>query len=110
MAYPVKIELHQAALSPRAKARIEAMAGDLETFFPRILSCTVHVEGPGGHHRQGEFAVRINLAVPTRTIVVNRQRKAALDEALAASFDAAARRLEDHARRIRGDVKRHAVS
>jgi hypothetical protein len=105
MGIPLRIVARRALLSPGQKAAIEALANGLEDFFPRVVSCDVHVNGPGAHHRHGSCNVRINLAVPSREIVISRQKGKNLHEALAGAFRAAGRRLEDHARRIRGDIK-----
>jgi cold shock CspA family protein len=110
MPIPLRIAARGAALSAAEKSSIEALAFGLEGFFPRILSCEVHVDGPGGHHRHGTFHVRIRLAVPTRSIVISRQKGAGLQEVLVEAFRSAGRRLEDHARRVRGDVKRRSGS
>jgi ribosome-associated translation inhibitor RaiA len=108
MPAPLRIASRRATLSPEEKAAIEALAAGLEDFFPRVIFCEVHVEGPGAHHRHGAFRVRLVISVPTRMIVISRQESGTLHESLAEAFKAAARRLEDHARRIRGDVKRRA--
>jgi len=104
----LRIVARNTPLSPAEKSAIEALTNGLETFFPRIVSCDVHVDGPGAHHRQGMYRVRINIAVPSREIVISRQKSGSLQEALVEAFRAAGRRLEDHARRIRGDVKERA--
>lgn len=108
MTYPIKVEAHGLVLSMPSRERIESLASDLATYYPRLVSCAVRVEGPGGHHRHGDHQVRIRLEVPTRTLVINHRRRGTLEEAIADSFKAAGRRLQDHARRIRGDVKRRA--
>jgi cold shock CspA family protein len=72
------------------------------------------VAAPHRHHRKGvRYNVRIDLTVPGREIVVNRDQQ--LDHAhedvfvaIRDAFRAVRRRLEDHARRQRGDVKAHA--
>jgi hypothetical protein len=79
-------------------------ASQLEHYYPRLVACTVLVEGPGEHHRNGgPFSVQIDLRVPgADPIVVNRQRGESLPVAVRESFDAARRRLEDFARLQRG--------
>lgn len=108
MPIPLRIVARKTLLSAAEKSVLVALTNGLETYYPRIVSCDVHVDGPGDHHRQGFFCVRINLAVPSREIVISRRKSATLQEALANAFRAAGRRLEDHARRARGDIKRHA--
>jgi ribosome-associated translation inhibitor RaiA len=98
-----------AALEARARQKTEK----LEHLFDRIVSCQVVIEAPHRHRHQGKcYAVRIRLRVPGREIDVSRsgpQDQAHEDPyvALRDAFDAAARQLEDHARKARGEVKRH---
>jgi ribosome-associated translation inhibitor RaiA len=86
---------------------IRQRAEKLDHFFDRIMRCRVTVEGPGTHHRQGHYAVKIDLTVPGMEIIVGKQAAASLELALKDAFDAAGRRLEDHVRRRRGFVKTH---
>ncbi|HKI85179.1 MAG TPA: cold shock domain-containing protein, partial [Thermoanaerobaculia bacterium] len=51
--------------------------------------------------------VRVDLRVPGGDLLVERQNADELPTAIHQAFDAAKRRLEDYARRQRGDVKRH---
>jgi cold shock CspA family protein len=54
------------------------------------------------------YAVRVTMVTPRETLVVTRQPKPSFREALSDAFNAARRRLQDHARELRGDVKAHA--
>lgn len=96
-------------LASPIRALIEERARHLERFYPRLVGCSVLVQGPGGHHRAGgPFSVEIDLRVPgADPIVVTRQEAADLRAGIRASFAAAGRRLEDFARAQRGKVKRH---
>ncbi len=85
----------------------------LEEFYGRITGCTVVIALPHRHHAKGRlYSVRIDIVVPGGMIVINREHH---DEhahedvfvALRDAFDAARRRLEDHARRLRGVEKLH---
>lgn len=107
MPIPLKIASRDRELSADEKSTIEALVNGLEGFYSRIAYCEVYVDGPGGHHRHGTHRLKIILGVPTRTLVISRQKSGTFQEALGGAFRAAARRVEDHARRIRGDVKRH---
>jgi len=104
----------------------------LESYYGRILGCRVAVEIPHRHHVKGkQYHIRIRMTVPGREIVVKWEptlRKNArhlgvleltkkwevnphhkkLRQAVNDAFRAAGRRLEDYARRQRGDVKTHA--
>jgi len=114
MQVPLKITFRHMDSSVALEARIRQRAEELEHFFDRITSCHVTVDA---RHRQQQgnlFEVRIDLVVPGREIVVGRDRGAnhAHEDAHVAvrdAFDALRRRLEDHVRHGRGDVKLHAV-
>jgi cold shock CspA family protein len=85
----------------------------LEHLYGRITGCHVVVAQPHRHHRLGRlYSVRVDVRVPGSEIVVNRDHH--LDHAhedvhvaLRDAFAAARRRLEDHARRLRGVEKAH---
>lgn len=111
---------------------IRAEAAKLDTLYSRVMGCRVAIEVPHRHHRKGSpYHIRIDLTVPHREIVVKREPslnararhlgereikkhaevkiphknlRIAIDEA----FKAAGRRLQDYARRQRGDTKSHA--
>jgi cold shock CspA family protein/ribosome-associated translation inhibitor RaiA len=99
--------------SPALDLLIREKTAELERFYPRITSCHVWLEHPGQHHRRGkgaQFHVRIELAVPGKTLVVSRAPLAHLpneDVYLATSeaFHEMRRQLQDFARVRRGDVK-----
>lgn len=119
-------------VSPAAEARILDEVRALEHCYDRITSCHVVVEAPHQHHQRGQsFQVSIDLHVPGSQIVVNHtpSPRAALagDEvqepekshepqpehkdlyvSIRDAFAAARRQLQDYARVLRGDVKRHA--
>lgn len=115
MRLPLQITFRHMDPSPALEARIRERAEELDQFFDRITSCRVVVESRHKRHQQGTlFAVRIDLTVPGSEIVVGRDPDAnhAHEDAHVAvrdAFDAARRRLEDHARHRRGAVKLHAV-
>jgi ribosome-associated translation inhibitor RaiA len=74
------------------------------------------VEKPHRHHQKGTlYHVRINLTVPGKEIVVQRdpaehQEHGDIHAAIRDAFDAAKRQLEDYARERRREVKQHAPS
>jgi len=115
MRMPLQITFRHMDPSPALEARIRQRAEDLERFFTRITSCRVIVECRHQRHQQGNlFEVHIDLTVPGGEIVVGRDSGAnhAHEDAHVAvrdAFDAARRRLEDHARDRRGAVKLHTV-
>jgi len=105
MRLPFELKQRNVALTPAMGEDIQRRAEKLDHFFDRIMRCRVTVEGPGGHHRQGLYAVTIDLTVPGTEILVHKQANANVEVALKSAFDAAARRLEDHVRKARGFVK-----
>lgn len=115
MTFPLQIAFRHMASSPALEARIRERAEEIERFFARILSCHVVVECRHPRRLQGNlFQVQVVLKVPGREIVAGRDSGAdhAHEDPYVAvrdAFDAARRRLEDHAREGRGDVKLHAV-
>jgi ribosomal subunit interface protein len=104
---PLQITARDVSLSEAAKDDIRAKAENLDSYYNHLIGCRVVVEGPGQHHRQGPYEVRIDLTVPGAALVVDRQTDVDLYVAIRDAFDAARRRLEDYARRQRGDVKVH---
>jgi hypothetical protein len=120
--------------SPALEADVRRRIAKLETFYPSIIGCRVLVEHAQKHHHAGNrFHVRIDLTVPGGELVIAHDasrhgeqrelqavtgRKA--DEpapqrkyvqiAVREAFEAARRRLQDFARRQRGDVKSRAFT
>ncbi|MBI5947168.1 MAG: HPF/RaiA family ribosome-associated protein [Chloroflexi bacterium] len=94
------------ALTPEVNEYIRERAARLDSFYDTILTCRVILDAPTGHHRQGgPFEVRIDLDVPGSVLAVTKQRADNLHVAVRQAFAAAERRLEDYARKQRGDVK-----
>lgn len=114
MQLPLQVSFRNVDPSPALDARIRELAGRLERFSGRITSCRVTVEAPHQHQQQGMlFDVRIDITVPGREIVVRRShpRDHAHEDpyvALRDAFRAARRRLQDHERKVSGQVKLHA--
>lgn len=114
------------------KEWIRAAATKLEMLYGQLMGCRVAVEIPHRHHRNGSpYHIRIDLTVPQGEIVVKREptlsarirhlgqreiRKGAetniphkdLRTAINDAFKAAGRRLQDYARRQRGNIKSRA--
>ena len=110
MRVPVQITLRHLGPSDALEARIRREVARLGDFHPDIISCHVVVEQQGRHRRQGSpFNVRIALHVPGHDLVVNRDHDEDVYIALRDAFAHLTRRLEDIARRQRGDVKAHAA-
>lgn len=110
---------------------IRAGAAKLDTVYSQLMGCRVVVEIPHRHHKRGSrYHIRIDLTVPQGEIVVKREPSLSaqarqlgereikqhaeaqiphkdLRLAVNDAFKAATRRLQDYARRQRGDVKSH---
>lgn len=127
----VQTTFRQMDSSPAVTARVEAEARKLLRYFDRITHCHVVILAPHRHHRRGRhYTVHIELGVPGDLLVINHDpsvhpkmetgrpgKRSELQAAhndiyvvLRETFDSARRRLEDYARRLRGDVKHHPAS
>jgi len=108
---------------------IRAEVDKLDSLYSRVMGCRVAVELPHRHHRKGSpYHIRIDLSVPHGEIVVKREpslnararhlgegktKKQSevkvphkeLRQTIDDAFKAAGRRLQDYARRQRGDIK-----
>lgn len=117
--------------STDAEEWIRAEAAKLDTLYTQLMRCRVAVELPHRHHRKGgPYHIRIDLTVPQGEIVVKREPSLSararqlgereirkreelkiphkdLRQAINDAFKAAGRRLQDYARRQRGDIKSH---
>lgn len=107
----LQITARDVTLSAAEERAIRDAAARLETFWNRLTSCRVLVAMPKGRGRTGRlYDVRIELGLPGGQAVVRRHPREQLLDAIQESFKAAERRVQDAARRIRGQVKvdRHA--
>jgi ribosomal subunit interface protein len=115
MQVPTTISFRDVQPSAAIEADIREKADKLEEFFDRITSLRVVVEQPHRRHRHGGlFHVRIDLRVPGREIVVNREPGAHqayedLYVAIRDAFDDAKRQLQDYATEVRRRAKTHAA-
>ncbi|MDP1757156.1 MAG: ribosome-associated translation inhibitor RaiA [Pseudohongiella sp.] len=108
MEIPIQITLRDVDHSEALETHIREKSKKLENFFDHIISCRVVVEKPHKHkHQGGAFNIRIDIGVPGREIVVNRDRHEDVYVALRDAFDAAKRQLEDYTQRLRGETKLH---
>jgi cold shock CspA family protein/ribosome-associated translation inhibitor RaiA len=137
MEIPLQITFRNMPPSQAIEDNIREKASKLESFYDRIMSCRVIVEAPHRHHRKGKvYEVRIDLTVPGGELVINRSpkrlkaAKSSLAEppetklieshepskhaahadvyvAIRDAFNAAGRKLQDHARRQSGAIKVH---
>ena len=113
MQKPLQINFRHMDPSAAAEARIREEVGKLESFCDQIVGCHVTFEAPHQHHHQGKlYSVRIDVTVPGKEIVVNREHhdKHAHEDpyvAIRDAFNAMQRQLRDFVQRQRGKVKHH---
>ncbi len=112
--FPIDISFRNMDHSDAVEADIRKKIATMERFFDRIVDCRVVVSAPHKHsHKGGLYDVHIKISIPGQDIVINRTgpRDHAHEDVYVAirdAFSAAVRKLEDHVRKARGDVKRHA--
>ncbi len=131
MTLPLQVTFRNMKHSGQVEDWIREEVEKLETFYHRIIGCRVAIEVPHRHHKKGKpLHVRIDLTLPGKEIVVKREpvvkhRAPVNGEAALSShavvpsphgdlqlvihdaFKAAARSVQDFARRQRGEVKKH---
>ena len=97
------------SLSEAVEAKIRERVDRLSHFSGEIQKCQVWIESPHRHHRKGRlYGVRIRLTVPGEEIAIETQpTEDDVYVSIRDAFDAARRKLEDHERRRRGEVKAH---
>jgi ribosomal subunit interface protein len=115
MKLPLQITFKNVDSTEAIESSIRRHAERLDRFFSRIMRCHVVVSSPQRRHRKGKlYCVGIHLTIPQHEIAVNRapgldHAYEDIEVAIREAFNAAARQLEEHARRMRGDVKVHPV-
>ncbi len=114
MQTPAEIDFQGLQGNDRLRACVTKNISLLERRFGRITACRVVVRAPSERHRTGGACeVTIRLSLPQgREVDIGRSEKA--DDrhadavvALNHAFKRARRRLQDHAKRMRGHVKSH---
>ena len=110
MQTPLQISMRNMESSEPVRQLIRKCVRKLEQFYDRITSCRVMIEVsqrfPAGVPIA--YNVHIDIKVPREEIVIKRQVDPLLLTAIQDAFDAAGRRLQDYARRMRGDTKQAA--
>ncbi len=134
MMLPLQVTFRNMKHSVEVEDWIRAEAEKLETFHHRIVGCRVAIELPHRHHKKGKpIHIRVDLTLPGKEIVIKREpvaihRAPVNGEAAVSSpakaksphadlqlvihdaFKSAGRRVQDFARRQRGQVKRHQAA
>jgi ribosomal subunit interface protein len=109
MQLPIQITFRGMANSAALEDAVRERASKLEHFHRHVMSCRAVIETAARHKHQGkEFVVRLDIKVAGGEIAINREHSEDPFIAVRDAFDAARRKLEDHVRRQRGDVKSHA--
>jgi cold shock CspA family protein/ribosome-associated translation inhibitor RaiA len=114
MQTPIHIDFQGMDPLDRLREKIEDDVMRLEARYGRVTSCRVVLKSPGNRHRTGApYEVSIHLSLPNgKDINIDQARHA--DErfadanfALHDAFRRARRRLQEEARRLRGEMKAH---
>jgi ribosome-associated translation inhibitor RaiA len=106
-AWPPEVIVRHASLHSSIREVIEARIERLYTHCQSILRCRATVEGPGRHHRQGHFELRIRITLPGREIEISRCSGENPEEAIREAFEAARRRIQECSERNQRRVKTH---
>ncbi|OIQ77072.1 sigma 54 modulation protein / S30EA ribosomal protein [mine drainage metagenome] len=107
------ITFHNIQRSPAVEAKILERVERMDRLFPNLTSCRVLIEAGHRHQHQGNLIhVRIDVTAPGHELVANREpgKHHAHEDVYVAirdAFDAMDRQVEDLARLMRGDVKKH---
>ena len=110
MRIPLQITFRNIPHSEAIEANINEKAAKLDRFYDRIMSCRVVAEESQRRHRQGKlYSVHIDLTVPGKELAVTRAENEDAYVAVRDAFETAYRQLEEHSKRIRGDVKTHEL-
>ncbi len=127
--FPLQITFRNAEAQPQVESLIRAEVARLAKFYKRIMACRVAVGNPHRHHHEGNpYHVRIDITMPGGELVIRhaptrrgtarqsgelgmrkhleiREPHKGIRMAIHEAFKEAGRRLQDYARRQRGDVK-----
>lgn len=106
MQLPLQIAARGVELDDVTETLIRQYADKFDHYYDRIMGIRVMVEVP--QRRMGEpimYNVRFDITVPGGEVLVKRQANPELRTAVQRAFEAARRRLQDYARRQRGEVK-----
>jgi len=113
MQKPVQITFRGMESSKAVEESIREHVEKLNRYYDGIIGCRVVLEAPHRQHHQGNlFRVSIDIKVPGSEILISRDKGDKHDHedahvAIRDAFLSARRRLEDFARRQRGNVKVH---
>lgn len=115
MITPLQITFRDMNPSEFLEKDIREKAEKLEEYFNKITACHVIVEMHHKHHHQGNlYHVRLDIVLPGKEIIVNRDPKehhAHEDPYVAVrdAFNAARRQLQDYHEQLKQHVKTHEL-
>jgi len=109
MQVPLQIAARDFELTEAIETSIREKADKLDQYFERIQSCKVVVEAPiKPHHQKGRvYNVRIQVTIPGKEVVVNREPHEDLYVSINNAFNTVYRRLKGEIEKQRGEVKHH---
>jgi len=108
-----RITFHEIDPSEAVRQKILEKVAKISQLHPNITGINVTVESPHRQHKKGNFYfVHIHAAVPGGEVVVSRNHNddhghEDIYVAVSDAFGKFRRRLDDFARRSRGETKRH---
>ena len=109
-AMPVSVVFRDIEPSPAVQSQALKYAAKLGRKYGRVMNCRVTVEAPHHAHRKAKlFRVGVDLKLPGHEIATKLGDRPAYSDAntaLREAFATAMRQLQDHARRVRGEVLR----
>jgi len=113
MSFSTTVTFHGFEASDALRQHAVELAARLEKFASDIIACDVVIESRNQRRHQGNrYGVRIQLSLRGRKLQVGpgpvmKGRYEDPYVAVTDAFDALRRRVEDHVRKRRGDVKTH---
>jgi ribosome-associated translation inhibitor RaiA len=115
MQVPLTVSFKGVPVSEVVRSACWNEAEKLDHYYDRITACHVTVSLPQRHRKGNHFDIHVRLLVPGGEIVVSHSpAEHDSDEkpqlAVREAFDETRRQLQDHVRRLRGDVKHHERS
>jgi ribosomal subunit interface protein len=110
MQLPLEIAIRDIENTAAIESRIRKKAEKLTRFYDRIIHCKVVVEEVQKHKHQGKlFKVTIEVDIPGKTLIANKNTNEDLYVAMRDAFAAITRQLEDFIHKKRRQTKNHAV-
>ena len=99
---PLQITFHNLPHSEALETDVRTRMARLEELYDRMTGARVVIDSPHRTQAKGKtYAVRIEIALPGRELIVTREPIADLQGALSGAFETARRRLKGFAERHR---------